>query len=94
MTITTPYFRLEKARSVNPRLWIEVYDWDTIGSDDFLGGVDLDIHDIIDLQRTTLRKANQAGGNHGEQQVGDFRRTENTGVEWVPFRRLNSRRLV
>lgn len=62
-----PYFWLESACSVNPRLRVEVYDWDAMGSHDFLGGVELDVEELVELQRATLGKARVNGGNRGRQ---------------------------
>lgn len=62
-----PYFWLESARSVNPLLRVELYDWDAVGSHDFLGGVELDLDDLVELQRETLRKARARGGDTEHQ---------------------------
>lgn len=56
-----PYFRLESSCSLNPRLRVEVYDWDAVGSHDFLGGVELNMDQLIELHRVTLRKAKTSG---------------------------------
>lgn len=63
-----PYFWLEgTSKSVNPTLRIEVYDWDAVGTHDFLGGVELDIEDVVKLQRATLVKARANGGSVDHQ---------------------------
>lgn len=61
-----PYFWLESSCSLNPRLRVEVYDWDAVGSHDFLGGVELDMDQLIELHRITLGKA-KASGNADQQ---------------------------
>lgn len=63
----TPYFWLESACSLNPRLRVEVYDWDAVGWHDFLGGVELDMDQMMNLQRTTLAKAKTTSSSN--QQV-------------------------
>ncbi|CAN0543621.1 unnamed protein product, partial [Ectocarpus sp. 8 AP-2014] len=62
-----PYFWLEGTRSTNPRLRVELYDWDAVGSHDFLGGVELDMAELVELQRLTLGKARANGGNTDQQ---------------------------
>lgn len=62
-----PYFWLESVSSVNPRLRVELYDWDAVGSHDFLGGVELSLEEIVDLQRITLGKAKMSGGKTDQQ---------------------------
>ncbi|CAM9115968.1 unnamed protein product [Ectocarpus sp. 13 AM-2016] len=64
-----PYFWLEGTRSTNPRLRVELYDWDAVGSHDFLGGVELDMAELVELQRVTLGKARANGGNTDQQMV-------------------------
>lgn len=65
-----PYFWMESTRSVNPCLRVEVFDWDAVGSHDFLGGIELDVGEIVELQRKTLGKARAAGGNTDDQVCG------------------------
>lgn len=60
-----PYFWLEGAASMNPLLQVEVYDWDAVGSHDFLGGVELDLREVVELQRITLAKIRAHGGTSG-----------------------------
>ena len=62
------YFSLESTCSLNPRLRVEVYDWDAVESHDFLGGVELSLCELVKLQRVTLAKVRATGG-HAEQQV-------------------------
>lgn len=62
-----PYFWMESTRSVNPCLRVEVFDWDAVGSHDFLGGIELDVGEIVELQRMTLGKARATGGNTDDQ---------------------------
>ncbi|CAN0018446.1 unnamed protein product [Ectocarpus sp. 6 AP-2014] len=64
-----PYFWLEGTRSTNPRLRVELYDWDAVGSHDFLGGVELDMAELVELQRLTLGKARANGGNTDQQML-------------------------
>lgn len=52
-----PSFWLRNVCSSNPRLRVEVFDWDALGSHDFLGGVELDVEEVAELQRATLAKA-------------------------------------
>ncbi len=65
-----PYFWLESTCSVNPRLRVEVYDWDAVGTHDFLGGVELDVGELVELQRATLKKVRAAGGDKDHQVRG------------------------
>lgn len=65
-----PYFWLESTNSVNPCLRVEIYDWDAVGSHDFLGGVELDMGELVQLQRLTLLKARANGGNTDQQVCG------------------------
>lgn len=62
-----PYFWLEGSASVNPLLRVEVYDWDVVGSHDFLGGVELDLSEVVKLQRNTLAKIRAHGESSGQQ---------------------------
>lgn len=62
-----PYFWLESTRSANPRLRVELYDWDAVSTHDFLGGVELDMAELVELQRATLGKARANGGNTDQQ---------------------------
>lgn len=62
-----PNFWLEGSASVNPLLRVEVYDWDAVGSHDFLGGVELDLSDVVELQRNTLAKIRAHGSSSGQQ---------------------------
>lgn len=34
-----------------------MYDWDAVGWHDFLGGIELDLDQMMNLQRTTLARA-------------------------------------
>ena len=68
--VDKPYFWLESTRSVNPRLRVELYDWDAVGAHDFLGGVELDVRELVELQRSTLGKARAAGGIMDNQVYG------------------------
>lgn len=62
-----PYFWLESTCSVNPRLRVEMYDWNAVSAHDFLGGVELDVAELVELQRATLGKARVHGGNTDQQ---------------------------
>lgn len=62
-----PYFWLESTCSTNPRLRVELYDWNAVSTHDFLGGVELDMTELLELQRATLRKARANGGNTDQQ---------------------------
>lgn len=62
-----PYFWLESTCSANPRLRVELYDWDAVSTHDFLGGVELDMAELVELQRATLEKARANGGNTDQQ---------------------------
>ena len=47
---------------------MELFDWDAIGAHDFLGGVELDVGEVAELQRATLAKAMRiSGGNEGDK---------------------------
>ncbi|CAM9146787.1 unnamed protein product [Chrysoparadoxa australica] len=52
-----PYFSIPPAKSRCPKLRLEVYDWEAMGSHDFLGGIELSIDDMVELQRKTLKKS-------------------------------------
>ena len=62
-----PYFWLESTRSANPRLRVELYDWNAVSTHDFLGGIELDMAELVELQRATLGKARANGGNTDQQ---------------------------
>eukprot|EP00903_Cladosiphon_okamuranus_P010458 g9894.t1 len=62
-----PYFWLESTCSANPRLRVELYDWDAVSTHDFLGGVELDVAELVELQRATLGKARANGGTMDQQ---------------------------
>lgn len=86
-----PYFWLEGTFSVNPRLRVEVYDWDALGSHDFLGGVELGMDEITDLQRTTVRNAKVSGLVNQQVRYAVWRRAESlqgkvlTRMEWCVY---------
>jgi hypothetical protein len=56
-----PYFLLPVPVSSNPRLVIEVFDWDAVGAHDFLGGCELSYDEVDALRRGTLAKARSQG---------------------------------
>lgn len=58
---------MESTHSLNPRLRVELYDWDAVSSHDFLGGIELDVEELVELQRITLGKARANSGNMDEQ---------------------------
>lgn len=62
-----PCFWLRSACSSNPRLRVELYDWDALGSHDFLGGVELDAEDVVELQRRTLALARMNSGKEDDK---------------------------
>ncbi|CAM9137499.1 unnamed protein product [Scytosiphon promiscuus] len=64
-----PYFWLESTCSTNACFRVELYDWDAVGAHDFLGGVELGMAELVELQRVTLRKARANGGNADQQML-------------------------
>lgn len=75
-----PYFWLESTRSTNACLRVELYDWDAVGSHDFLGGVELDMGGLVELQRLTLRKARANGGSTDQQACRELLQRYATGL--------------
>lgn len=81
-----PYFWLESTCSANPRLRVELYDWDAVGEHDFLGGVELDMAELVELQRATLGKARANGGNTDQQ----VRKAASRAAPGVPLVKYSS----